>query len=48
VDWFKIEGWPLSRTMVSFPTILVGQEIGVTVFNHDNPEVNTLYEIAEY
>jgi len=50
VDWFKIEGWPLSPTMVSFLlTMLVGQEIGVTSVQPRQPEVREyIMEIAEY
>lgn len=51
VDWFKIEGWPLSAYNGEFPANYVGWagNRALPVFNHDNPEVREyIMEIAEY
>ncbi|MCU0546410.1 MAG: glycoside hydrolase family 13 protein [Oscillatoriaceae cyanobacterium Prado104] len=51
LDWFKIEGWPLSAYDGSFPANYVGWDgnRALPVFNHDNPEVREyIMEIAEY
>jgi cyclomaltodextrinase len=51
VDWFKIEGWPLSPYDGSKPANYVGWagNRALPVFNHDNPDVREyLMEIAEY
>jgi cyclomaltodextrinase/neopullulanase len=51
VDWFKIEGWPLSPYNGEFPANYVGwaDNRALPVFNHDNPEVREyIMEIAEY
>lgn len=51
LDWFKIEGWPLSAYDGSKPANYVGW-IGnraLPQFNHDNPQVREyIMEIAEY
>ncbi|MTJ06590.1 glycoside hydrolase family 13 protein [Anabaena sp. UHCC 0204] len=51
VDWFKIEGWPLSPYDDKLPPNY-GAWAGVRslpIFNHDNPDVQEyLMEIAEY
>lgn len=51
VDWFKIEGWPLSPYDGSQPANYAswGGNRALPVFNHDNPEVREyIMEIAEY
>jgi glycosidase len=51
VDWFKIEGWPLSPYNGEFPANYAswGGNRALPVFNHDNPEVREyIMEIAEY
>ena len=51
VDWFKIEGWPVSAYNGDFPANYVGWggNRALPVFNHDNPEVREyIMEIAEY
>jgi cyclomaltodextrinase len=51
VDWFKIEGWPLSAYDGNFPANYAGWDgnRALPVFNHDNPEVREyIMEIAEY
>lgn len=51
VDWFKIEGWPLSPYNGEFPANYFGWagNRALPVFNHDNPEVREyIMEIAEY
>ena len=51
VDWFKIEGWPLSPYNGEFPANYAGwaENRALPVFNHDNPEVREyIMEIAEY
>lgn len=51
VDWFKIEGWPLSAYNGEFPANYEGWggNRALPVFNHDNPEVREyIMEIAEY
>ncbi len=51
LDWFKIEGWPLSAYDGNFPANYVGWDgnRALPVFNHDNPEVREyIMEIAEY
>jgi cyclomaltodextrinase / maltogenic alpha-amylase / neopullulanase len=51
LDWFKIEGWPLSAYDGNFPANYAGWEgnRALPVFNHDNPEVREyIMEIAEY
>jgi len=51
VDWFKIEGWPLSPYNGEFPANYEGWggNRALPVFNHDNPEVREyIMEIAEY
>jgi glycosidase len=51
VDWFKIEGWPLSAYNGDFPANYVGwaDNRALPVFNHDNPEVREyIMEIAEH
>jgi len=51
LDWFKIEGWPLSAYDGSKPANYVGWA-GIRAlpqFNHDNPQVREfIMEIAEY
>ena len=51
VDWFKIEGWPLSPYNGEFPANYTGWDNNraLPVFNHDNPEVREyIMEIAEH
>jgi cyclomaltodextrinase / maltogenic alpha-amylase / neopullulanase len=51
VDWFKIEGWPLSAYDGTKPANYEGWagNRALPVFNHDNPEVREyIMEIAEY
>ncbi|MCC5657487.1 glycoside hydrolase family 13 protein [Nostoc sp. XA010] len=51
VNWFKIEGWPLSAYNGEFPANYVGWagNRALPEFNHDNPEVREyIMEIAEY
>jgi len=51
VDWFKIEGWPLSAYDGNFPANYAGWDgnRALPVFNHDNPEVREyIMEIAEF
>ncbi|VXD17772.1 Cyclomaltodextrinase [Planktothrix serta PCC 8927] len=51
LDWFKIEGWPLSAYDGSKPANYVGwiDNRALPQFNHDNPEVREyIMEIAEY
>jgi Glycosidases len=51
LDWFKIEGWPLSAYDGNLPANYVGWDgnRALPVFNHDNPEVREyIMEIAEY
>lgn len=51
LDWFKIEGWPLSAYDGNFPANYVGWDSNRALpeFNHDNPEVREyIMEIAEY
>lgn len=51
VDWFKIEGWPLSPYNGEFPANYEGWggNRALPVFNHDNPEVREyIMEVAEY
>lgn len=51
LDWFKIEGWPLSPYNGEFPANYVGWagNRALPVFNHDNPEVREyIMEIAEF
>ncbi len=51
VDWFKIEGWPLSAYDGNFPANYEGWagNRALPVFNHDNPEVREyIMEIAEF
>ncbi|UNU23358.1 glycoside hydrolase family 13 protein [Microcoleus vaginatus] len=51
VDWFKIEGWPLSAYDGNFPANYAGWDgnRALPEFNHDNPEVREyIMEIAEY
>ena len=51
VDWFKIEGWPLSPYNEDFPANYSGWAglRALPEFNHDNPEVREyIMEIAEY
>jgi cyclomaltodextrinase len=51
LDWFKIEGWPLSPYDGSLPANYEGWagNRALPVFNHDNPEVQDyIMEIAEY
>jgi cyclomaltodextrinase/neopullulanase len=51
VNWFKIEGWPLSAYNGEFPANYVGwaDNRALPVFNHNNPEVREyIMEIAEY
>ncbi|MBD2505663.1 glycoside hydrolase family 13 protein [Anabaena azotica] len=51
VNWFKIQGWPLSPYNGEFPANYVGwaDNRALPVFNHDNPEVREyIMEIAEY
>ncbi|MGJ5676311.1 MAG: glycoside hydrolase family 13 protein [Nostochopsis sp.] len=51
VDWFKIEGWPVSPYNGEFSANYVGwaDNRALPVFNHDNSEVREyIMEIAEY
>ncbi|MCX7595268.1 MAG: glycoside hydrolase family 13 protein [Fischerella sp.] len=51
VDWFKIEGWPLSPYNGEFPANYKGWagNRALPVFNHENPEVREyIMEIAEF
>lgn len=51
VDWFQIEGWPLSPYNGEYPANYRGWDgnRALPVFNHDNPEVREyIMEIAEY
>ncbi|MEG4233797.1 glycoside hydrolase family 13 protein [Microcoleus sp. Pol11C3] len=51
VDWFKVEGWPLSAYDGNFPANYAGWDgnRALPVFNHENPEVREyIMEIAEY
>ncbi len=51
VNWFKIEGWPLSAYNGDFPANYAGWagNRALPEFNHDNPEVREyIMEIAEY
>ncbi len=51
VNWFKVEGWPLSAYNGDFPANYEGWggNRALPVFNHDNPEVREyIMEIAEY
>ncbi len=51
LNWFKIEGWPLSAYNGDFPANYEGWggNRALPVFNHDNPEVREyIMEIAEY
>ncbi|BAZ69855.1 alpha amylase catalytic region [Fischerella sp. NIES-4106] len=51
VDWFKIEGWPLSPYNGEFSANYVSwaDNRALPVFNHNNPEVREyIMEIAEY
>ena len=51
LDWFKIEGWPLSAYDGNFPANYAGWDgnRALPEFNHDNPEVREyIMEIAEY
>lgn len=51
LDWFKIEGWPLSAYDGNLPANYVGWDgnRALPEFNHDNPEVREyIMEIAEY
>lgn len=51
VEWFKIEGWPLSPYNGEFAANYAGWDNNraLPVFNHDNPEVREyIMEIAEY
>lgn len=51
LDWFKIEGWPLSAYDGSKPANYVGwaDNRSLPEFNHDNPEVREyLMQVAEY
>jgi len=51
VDWFKIEGWPVSPYNGEFPANYEGWagNRALPVFNHDNPAVREyIMEIAEY
>lgn len=51
VNWFKIEGWPVSPYNGEYPANYLGWggNRALPVFNHDNPEVREyIMEIAEY
>lgn len=51
VEWFKIEGWPLSPYNGEFPANYAGWggNRALPEFNHDNPEVREyIMEIAEH
>lgn len=51
LNWFRIEGWPLSAYNGEFPANYVGWDgnRALPVFNHDNSEVREyIMEIAEY
>ncbi|HIK29126.1 MAG: glycoside hydrolase family 13 protein [Oscillatoriaceae bacterium SKW80] len=51
LDWFKIEGWPLSPYNGEYPANYVGWagNRALPEFNHENPEVREyIMEIAEY
>jgi cyclomaltodextrinase / maltogenic alpha-amylase / neopullulanase len=51
LDWFKIQGWPLSAYDGSLPANYEGWvgNRALPVFNHDNPEVREyLMQVAEY
>jgi cyclomaltodextrinase / maltogenic alpha-amylase / neopullulanase len=51
LDWFRIEGWPLSAYDGDRPANYVGwaNNRALPVFNHDNPAVREyIMEIAEY
>ncbi|MFB2838450.1 alpha-amylase family glycosyl hydrolase [Floridanema evergladense] len=51
LDWFKVEGWPVSAYNGEYPANYVGWagNRALPVFNHDNPEVREyIMEIAEY
>ncbi|MDF0555488.1 glycoside hydrolase family 13 protein [Kamptonema sp. UHCC 0994] len=51
LNWFKIEGWPLSAYNGEFPANYAGWDgnRALPVFNHDNSEVQEyIMEIAEY
>ncbi|MGB3513471.1 MAG: glycoside hydrolase family 13 protein [Microcoleaceae cyanobacterium] len=51
LDWFKIEGWPLSAYDGNLPANYVGWvgNRALPVFNHDNPEVKEyIMQIGEY
>ncbi|MEH2136976.1 glycoside hydrolase family 13 protein [Nostoc sp.] len=51
VNWFKIQGWPLSAYDGNLPANYVGWvgNRALPEFNHDNPEVREyIMEIAEY
>ena len=51
LDWFKVEGWPVSPYNGEYPANYVGWagNRALPVFNHDNPEVREyIMEIAEY
>ena len=51
VDWFKIEGWPLSAYNGDFPANYEswGGNRALPVFNHDNADVREyLMEVGEY
>ena len=51
LNWFKIEGWPLSAYNGEFPANYAGWDgnRALPVFNHDNSEVREyIMEIAEY
>lgn len=51
LDWFRIQGWPLSAYNGEFPANYEGWagNRALPVFNHDNPEVQEyIMEVAEY
>ncbi len=51
LDWFKIEGWPLSAYDGKLPANYVGWDDNraLPVFNHDNPDVREyIMQIAEH
>ncbi|MBW4550523.1 MAG: glycoside hydrolase family 13 protein [Aphanocapsa sp. GSE-SYN-MK-11-07L] len=51
VDWFKIQGWPLSAYNGEFPANYEGWDgnRALPVFNHENPDVREyIMEVAEH
>ena len=51
LDWFKIEGWPLSAYDGSLPANYIGwaDNRALPQFNHDNPQVQEyIMQIGEY